>query len=229
MDKSQVYGSSAVGVDPKTTSIQKSNLAVATGTLYQGVSRTLAIEWMYGPEAQPDTRNPLLAFRTWLRFLDTADVSVAAIEKAWCRRYASLQASYTANDPNIWDSVTSAMSASIVHLLHLGVRPVSPAVWFRIGVDHVEDASPGIERRLDMRCPLQREEHLSWIENRLAEKMWLEVAKHDANSGLWTGEPPILEPTKKIHQKLFADGKVQGRGLASRSFAQRLAGRSCHR
>ena len=41
MDTSQVYGSSAVGVDPKTTSIQKSNLAVATGTLYRGASRTL--------------------------------------------------------------------------------------------------------------------------------------------------------------------------------------------
>ena len=94
-DKSQVYGSSAVGVDPKTTSIQKSNLAVATGTLYQGVSRTLAIEWMYGPEAQPGTRNPLLAFRAWFRFLDTADIFVAVIEKAWCRRYASLQASYS--------------------------------------------------------------------------------------------------------------------------------------
>ena len=121
MDKSQVYGSSAVGVGPKTTSIQKSNLAVATGTLYQGVSRTLAIVWMYGPEAQPDTRNPLLALRAWLRFLDTADVSVAAIEKAWCRRYASLQARFNADDPNIWDSVTSAMSASILHLIHLGV------------------------------------------------------------------------------------------------------------
>ena len=164
---------------------------------------------MYGPEAQPDTRNPLLALRAWLRFLDTADTSVAAIEKAWCKRYASLRASYTANDPKIWDSVTSAMSASIVHLLQLGIRPVAPAVWFRTAVEHVEDASSGTERRLDMRCPLQREEHLSWIESRLAEKMWKEVAEHDANSGLWPGEPPILEPTKKMHQKLQADGKVQ--------------------
>ena len=117
-----------MGVDPKTTSIQKSNVAVATGTLYQGVSRTLAIELMYGPDAQPDTRNPLLAFRAWLRFLDTAEVSMTAIEKAWCKPYASLQAKVNAEDPHIWDSVTSAMSASILHLIHLGIQPVSPAV-----------------------------------------------------------------------------------------------------
>ena len=209
MDKSQVYGSSAVGVDPKTTSIQKGNLAVAMGTLYQGPSRTLAIEWMYGPDAQPDTRNPLLALREWLRFLDTTDISVVAIEKAWCRRYASLQASYSANDPQIWDSVTSAMSASVLHLIQLEVRQVACALWLRTAVGDVEDASSGTARRLDMRCPLRREENLSWIESGLPERMWSDVAEHHANSGLWTGEPPILEPTKKFHQKLLADGKVQ--------------------
>ena len=184
MDKSQVYGSSAVGVDPKTTSLQKSNLAVPTGTLYQGVSRTLAIEWMYGPDAQPDTRNPLLAFRAWLRFLDTADISVSAIEKAWCKRYASLQAMFNVEDPHIWDSVTSAMSASILHLIHLGIQPVSPAVWLRTTVEHVSDANSGPGTRLDMNCPLQREEHLAWIEGLLAERMWKNVAKLEANSGL---------------------------------------------
>ena len=34
LDKSQVYGVSAVGADPKTTTIQKRNLATASGTLY---------------------------------------------------------------------------------------------------------------------------------------------------------------------------------------------------
>ena len=113
MDKSQVYGVSAVGADPKTTSIQKSNLATASGALHKGSLRTLAIEWMYGPDAQPDTRNPLLAIRAWLRFLDTADVSAAAIKKAWCKRYSDIQASHVAEDPCILGSITSAMSASI--------------------------------------------------------------------------------------------------------------------
>ena len=35
MDKSQVYGVSAVGADPKTTSVQKSNLATASGALHK--------------------------------------------------------------------------------------------------------------------------------------------------------------------------------------------------
>ena len=181
---------------------------MATGTLYQGVPRTLAIEWVYGPDSQPDTRNPLLALRAWLRFLDTADISCAAIEKAWCKRYASLQAKFNADDPLIWDTVASAMSASILHLVHLGIQPVSPAVWLHIATEHAHDASPGPGTRLDMNCPLGREEHLAWIEGRLAERMWKNVAKHEANAGLWTKEPPILEPTKKVHRKLLAEGKV---------------------
>ena len=62
---------------------------------------------------------------------------------------------------------------------------------------------------MDMRCLLQREENLTWIENRLAQRMWSQVAKHDANFGLWSGEPPLMEPTKKFHQKLLAEGRVQ--------------------
>ena len=50
---------------------------------------------------------------------------------------------------------------------------------------------------------------MSWIEGRLAERMWKNVAEHEANSGLWANEPPILEPTKKIHRKLLAEGKIQ--------------------
>ena len=59
------------------------------------------------------------------------------------------------------------------------------------------------------RCPLQREENLAWIENRLAQRMWSQVAKHDANSGLWSGEAPLIDLTKKLHRKLLAEGRVQ--------------------
>ena len=48
MDKSQVYGVSAVGADPETTSIAESNLATASGALHNCASRTVAIEWIYG-------------------------------------------------------------------------------------------------------------------------------------------------------------------------------------
>ena len=63
MAKSHAYGVSAVGVGPKTTSAQKRNMATASGVLHKGSSRMLAIECVYGTEAQPEVRNPLLAMR----------------------------------------------------------------------------------------------------------------------------------------------------------------------
>lgn len=83
------------------------------------------------------------------------------------------------------------MSASLLHLLQVAVRPLSGDI------------------AMDMRCPLQREEHLVWIENRLAQQMWTQVAKRDANFGLWSGEGPLTEPTKKFHQRLVTEGRVQ--------------------
>ena len=179
MDKSQVYGVSAVGADPKTSSMQKSNLATASGALHKGSSRTLAIAWIYGSDAHPDTRNPLLALRAWLRFLGTADVSAAAIQKAWCKRYSDIQASYVAEDPRIWDSITSAMSASLLHLLQVDVRPVAPAVWLR---HQIEGDSLSGDVTIDMRCRLQREENLVWIET-----VWLSGCGHK-----WQSTTPIL-------------------------------------
>lgn len=40
--------------------------------------------------------------------------------------------------PLIWETVTSAMSASLIHLLQVAVRPVAPAVWLR----HQIEATP---------------------------------------------------------------------------------------
>ena len=62
---------------------------------------------------------------------------------------------------------------------------------------------------MDMRCPIQREERLQWIEDRLAEAMWSDVTEHEVNNGLWSGEALLIEPTRKIHQKLLADGRIQ--------------------
>ena len=50
---------------------------------------------------------------------------------------------------------------------------------------------------------------MNWIGDRLAERIWKKLAEREANSGLWTNEPPILEPTKKIHRRLLAEGKIQ--------------------
>ena len=61
---------------------------------------------------------------------------------------------------------------------------------------------------MDMRCPIQREEHLQWIDGRLTQGMWCSVTEHEANSGLWQREPPLIEPTRKIHQKMLAEGRI---------------------
>ena len=136
----------------------------------------MAIEWIYGPEAQPGTRNPLLALLSWLRFLDTADVSAAAIQKAWCKRYSDIRASHIAEDPLVWDSITSAMSARVLRLLRVDVRLVATVVWLRCQVEG--DPLSG-DIAMDMRCPLQREENLAWIENR-----WLRRCGHKRQSAM---------------------------------------------
>ena len=112
MAKSHAYGVSAVGADPKATSAQKSNMATASGALHEGSSRTLAIEWVCGSEAQPELRNPLLVMRAWLRFVDTADIPIASINKAWCKRYSDIKTRTVTETTHVWDSIASAMSAS---------------------------------------------------------------------------------------------------------------------
>ena len=154
---------------------------------------------------QPDLRNPLLVMRAWLRFVDTADLPIASINKAWHKRYSDVKNRTVTEATHVWDSITSAMSASILHL-QLEVRPISPTTWLRHRIEG--DATSG-DILMDMRCPIQREEHLQWIEDRLAEAMWSSVIEHEANSGLWGGEAPLIEPTRKIHQKLLTEGRIQ--------------------
>ena len=97
------------------------------------------------------------------------------------------------------------MSASILHLLQHLIRPVAPAVWLRHRVEG--DPASG-DFGIDMRCRLHREEHLQWIEDRLAQAMWSSVTEHEAKSGLWSDEPPLIEPTRTINQKMLPNGKA---------------------
>ena len=64
LDKPHGYGASAIGASPNITSQQNSNLVAAIGVMHNGSSRTLAIEWIYGPEGQPEVRNPILVIRS---------------------------------------------------------------------------------------------------------------------------------------------------------------------
>ena len=70
VDPSQVYGNSAIGASPAITSKQKSNLAMASGAMGKGASRTIAIQWTFGADALPDVTNPMSVIHAWLRFVD---------------------------------------------------------------------------------------------------------------------------------------------------------------
>ena len=157
LDKPHAYGASAVGASPSTTSLQKSNLAVAAVVLHRGSSRTLAIEWIYVPEGQPEVGNPVLILRAWLRFYDEADVPIAALEKAWALRYVEITGQIDRGPTHVWDAISSALSASILHLIQLHAIPVSTTKWFR----RQEEGNPAFDLiTMDMQCPIDREEHL---------------------------------------------------------------------
>lgn len=67
IDPSQVYGNSAIGASPAITSKQKSNLAMASGAMGNGSSRTIASHWTFGADALPDVNNPMSVIQAWLR------------------------------------------------------------------------------------------------------------------------------------------------------------------
>ena len=113
-------------------------------------------------------RGPVLILRAWLHFYDDADVPVAALEKAWAMRYVEITGHICRDPGHIWDAISSAMSASILHLIQLHVVPASATRWFRRRDEQNPDSDIVT---MDMRCPIDREAHLQWIEWRLSQDM----------------------------------------------------------
>ena len=102
MDPSQAYGNSAIGAPPAITKKQKSNLAMASGAMGKGSSRTIAIQWTVGADALPDVSNPMSVIYAWPRFADTADVPAAALTKAWRACYADIQDTVKYDPQHVW-------------------------------------------------------------------------------------------------------------------------------
>ena len=98
MHPSQAYGNSAIGASPAITPKQTSHLATASGAMGKGPSRTLAIQWTFGPDAQPDINNTIAVMEAWLRVADSGEISHRALTKAWHLCYANLQ-HVVATDP----------------------------------------------------------------------------------------------------------------------------------
>ena len=140
--------------------------------------------------------------RAWLRVVGTADIPIASINKACHKRYSDIKKRTVTGATHVWGSITSAMSASILHLLQLEIRPISPTTWLRRRIEG--DTTSG-DVFMDMRCPIQREEHLQWIEDRLAEAMWSNVTEHEPTVGYGVVRPRSWNPpgrsTKSSWQK----------------------------
>lgn len=94
--------------------------------------------------------------------------------------------------------------------MQLHIVPAEPKTWIRYGLE-MDTSSTKVT--MNMKCPVDREIHLRWIEETLTKELWATVSAHEANGGLGEGEPD-LAPTKKLHQRMLADGQVrQARAL----------------
>ena len=107
----------------------------------------------------------------------------------------------------ILDVVALAMSATLLWLMQLHVRPVRPRMWLR-RADEDDPSSSLIT--MNMKCPLDRESHLKWTEDRLTNEMWANLSTPEANGGLGGGRGGGgLGPTKKLDQRMMANGQAQ--------------------
>ena len=96
------------------------------------------------------------------------------------------------------------MTATILHLIQLHIKPIGPTLWMRGDTDDISDTPI----RMDLRNPVDRAVHLKSIRNRLAQEGWENVCPHQANGGLWDGEPADFVRTKQLHHRLLATGKI---------------------
>jgi len=146
-----------------------------------------------------------MVMEAWLRFLDSGQISLRAIDKAWHRCYHDVTNDIKANPNKCWDNITSAMSATIMHLLQLRITPSGSSLWHREG----DDGSQGTPIPMNMGNTMDRAHHLQWIRQRLAAHMWHTISPHPANGGIWDGELADFHRTKAIHHKLLSQGKVE--------------------
>ena len=170
----------------------------------KGSSRTIAIQWTSGADALPDVTNPMPVIYAWLRFADTADIPDAALTKAWHASYADIQDTIKHDPPHVWRGITSAMSATILHLLQLHIKHAGPTCRLRGDTDDISD-TPIV---MNLKNPVDRAMRLQWTKDRLLQQTWEHVTPHQANGGLWEGEPADFERTKKIHHRMLSEGRV---------------------
>ena len=123
-----------IGADPKLTQLQKSNLANATGLQGKGTDNALAVEWVYGEDAQPTVQNPIGCITAWLRLLDETDLPMDGITKGWSMRWSIIEGLLD-QEEYVWGNIASSMSACSSLSLDPALEPselegvVAPDCW----------------------------------------------------------------------------------------------------
>ena len=115
----------------ETSKGRKRNLAVTSGKgLGADTSNTLAIEMVYGSEAQPYVRAHMEHVEAWLRYYDKhKDTNKREhVEAAWCKALANIERMHK-HRRNGTDLMLSAMSASIISLRLINFAPRSMHTW----------------------------------------------------------------------------------------------------
>ena len=113
-------------------------MANASGAMGKGTSRTLANEWTFGGDAHPDITKPMSVITAWLRFVDAGEVSIGALTQTWQLCYANTEEVVRTDPTHAWQGVTSAMTATILHLIQLHIKPIGPVYWKRGDVDDIK-------------------------------------------------------------------------------------------
>ena len=146
--------------------------------LSAGTSNTLAIEVVYGSDAQPDVRAHMEHVEAWLRYYDKdKDTSKKKLmESAWCKALAKIEKKNKSGSKET-EVMLSALSASIISLRLINLAPRSMHNW-------IDKSKEGCDIKLGTDQNIGRQELLEGLRSRFETRMWANVTQGEATGGL---------------------------------------------
>ena len=193
------YCHTAVGMAPTAVNQCKSKLAEATGIGGAGTCATSILRWCFRKgkytrrSADPRVNMPLQQVQAWIKLWrgNTAH-NRKRLGKTWPKTYRNL-----ANAPNPWARVNGPAAATIVTLLDLNWKPISPCCWI---------CPAGKLHNLMEDEGLSQHEVVHKIRDQLNNELWSQAALSWNGTGLELG-PPSFVPADAAHRFLLKKGK----------------------
>ena len=183
------YGIEATGLHPGQIQHLRTQAADATAIATAGRCPIVAVAVAIGTNRDPYIQGPTQILKQWIWLAKHPSIQLhpKPLQTTWALAYANLQ---KANRP--WSIVKGPMTATIAHLLQMGVTPLGPLKWGYEGkVSNLEDGPPGII--------LQELEHIK------EKQVWQEASLHRYGSGLELGCD--LTAIKQHYHYLVQQGK----------------------